>query len=587
MRRWAWVAVVALVASWAGSATATRADEPRDVAGVWEGDLEVAGTSLRLVLHVEKAGEGLKASLDSPDQGATGLAVDTIRLEGDALSLEMKRLRASFQGKLNAKATEIAGTWTQAGKLPLTFRRVDPSKVAKPLEVPAELEGIWAGSLKVNAGIELRLVLNVSRSKDGVLEAKLDSPDQGAKGIVISSLELKDGELSFASKAIGASYKGKKNDAGDAFEGTFTQGGAKIPLTLKKSEKVEEARRPQMPKPPFPYDAEEVTYENPAGGVTLAGTLTLPRGDGPFPAALLITGSGAQDRDETLLGHKPFLVLADYLTRRGVAVLRVDDRGVGGSSGDVKTATSEDFAGDVLAGVAFLKGHTKIDPARIGLIGHSEGGLVGPLAASRSDDVSFVVMMAGTGLTGEEILYLQSDLIARAMGAEAKALEAQAALLKASFAALREERDESAVLERLKAVAKETLATLSDEERASIEEGEDPSEALVKQLANPWFRYFLTYDPRPTLAKVRCPVLAINGEKDLQVPPKENLREIAKALESGGNTNVTVKELPGLNHLFQTSETGAPAEYARIEETIAPAALEVIGDWVAGQVGAN
>ncbi len=578
---------LALVATSAWMAPAAAEDGPKDVSGAWEGNLKAGGAELRLVLHVEKVDGGLKASLDSPDQGAEGMKVDTIGLEGDALKFSMTRPKARFEGRLNADGSEIAGRWTQLGELPLTFRRIDPAKAARPLAVPKELEGLWAGPLKVAAGIELRLVLNVAKGKDGALTAKLDSPDQGAKGIPISTLELKDGELSFSVKSLGASFTGKKNDAGDAFEGTFTQGRAKIPLTLKKTDKIEEARRPQTPKPPFPYDAEEVTYRNEAGDVTLAGSLTIPKGDGPFPVALLITGSGSQDRDETILEHKPFLVLADYLTRRGIAVLRVDDRGVGGSTGSAKTSTSEDFAGDVLAGVAFLKSHAKVDPTKIGLIGHSEGGLIAPMVASRSDDVAFVVLMAGTGLDGAEILTLQGDLIARAMGAKDAARASQAELLKRSYAVLREEKDDKVAIEKLKAIAKETIAALTDEDRVALGEDSSSVDAQMERLASPWFRFFLTFDPRPTLAKVKCPVLAINGEKDLQVPPKENLREIEKAIRSGGNERVTVKELPGLNHLFQTAETGAPSEYAKIEETISPAALEVIGDWIVSQVGSR
>ncbi len=248
------------------------------------------------------------------------------------------------------------------------------------------------------------------------MNAALASPDQGANNIPISSISLKDNVLTFESKVIGAKFTGKKNEKGTAFEGEFNQGGAKFPLTLTKTDKITERARPQTPKPPFPYRAEDVKYENKAGGVKLAGTLTLPPGAGPFPAVILITGSGAQDRDESMLGHKPFLVLADYLTRRGVAVLRVDDRGVGGSTGSIKTSTSEDFAGDVLAGLEFLKGRKEIDRKKIGLIGHSEGGIIAPIAAARSKDVAFIVLMAGTGLPGSQIVEAQGQLILKAGG---------------------------------------------------------------------------------------------------------------------------------------------------------------------------
>ena len=351
---------------------------------------------------------------------------------------------------------------------------------------------------------------------------------------------------------------------------------------MKKTDKVTEQKRTQLPKAPFPYNPVEVGYENKESGNKLAGTLTEPKGDGPFTAVILITGSGAQDRDETLLGHKPFLVLADYLTRRGVAVLRVDDRGVGGSTGDHGKATSADFATDVKAGIDFLKTRKEIDPKRIGLMGHSEGGLIAPMVAAKyPDDVAFLVLLAGPGVPGDEILTEQSALIQKAMGRDPAAIEKSGISAKKLYAALRTEKDEAALKQRLDEISKEALAALSESERKDL--GTDPAAALqaqLKLLQSPWFRYFLTYDPRPNLAKVKCPVLAINGERDLQVPPNQNLPEIEKALKAGGNASVTVRELPGLNHLFQTSKTGSPSEYAKIEETFAPAALEIVGDWI-------
>jgi pimeloyl-ACP methyl ester carboxylesterase len=310
----------------------------------------------------------------------------------------------------------------------------------------------------------------------------------------------------------------------------------------------------------------------------------VPRGPGPFPAVILISGSGAQDRDETLLQHKPFRVLADALTRRGIAVLRVDDRGIGGSTGSASGSTSEDFAGDVLAGIAYLKRRPEIDAKKIGLIGHSEGGIIAPMVAGRSGDVAFIVMLAGTGLPGEEILYMQARLIAKVMGADEKRIERQREFQKRLFDIIKSEADPKKAAARMREAAQELVSALPEDER---KRGGDISALLNAQLTrveSPWFRFFLGYDPRPTLAKVRCPVLALNGEKDLQVPPKENLREIEKALKQGGNEHVTVKELPGLNHLFQTCTTGSVAEYAAIEETIAPAALKVIGDWVVERV---
>jgi pimeloyl-ACP methyl ester carboxylesterase len=332
--------------------------------------------------------------------------------------------------------------------------------------------------------------------------------------------------------------------------------------------------RPQEPKKPYPYDEEEVAYENKRDGVKLAGTLTFPRGKGPFPAVLLITGSGPQDRNESLLGHKPFLVLADYLTRQGIAVLRVDDRGVGGSTGSTPNSTTENFAADVMAGIEFLKTRKEINPKQIGLIGHSEGGLIAPMVAAQNGDVAFIVLMAGAGLTGEEILYTQGAMIMKANGASAGQLAKQRATQESMFKILKEEKDPAAAEKRL---WQEMSKSLTEEEK---KKSEQTIAAHIKLANTPWFRYYLTLDPRHALRKVKCPVLALNGENDLQVSANENLRDIEAALKAGGNKDVTVARLPKLNHLFQTSETGSPNEYIKIEETIAPVALKTIGDWI-------
>jgi pimeloyl-ACP methyl ester carboxylesterase len=292
---------------------------------------------------------------------------------------------------------------------------------------------------------------------------------------------------------------------------------------------------------------------------------------------LLITGSGAQDRNESLLGHKPFLVLADYLTRRGIAVLRVDDRGVGGSTGSVPNSTTADFAGDVLAGIEFLKTRKEINPKQIGLIGHSEGGVIAPMVAAQSSDVAFIVLMAGTGLPGEEILYLQSERIMKANGATPEQLARQRKSQETIFKVIKEEKDPAVAEKRLH---EELSKGLTEEELNQMKKSEPAISAQLKGANTPWFRYFLTYDPRPALRKVKCPVLALNGENDLQVPINENLSAIEAALKEGGNKDVTLVRLPKLNHLFQTSVTGSPNEYRNIEETIAPVALATIGDWI-------
>ena len=424
--------------------------------------------------------------------------------------------------------------------------------------------GAWSGTIKAPP-VPIDVVIVLQQESPDAWTGTIDIPAQGASGRPLEQITISPPNVTFAIKGVAGAptFTGVLSADGQTIDGTVKQGRATMPFTLTRRSDAAEAqaaikpRRPQEPARPFPYDEEEVTYKN--GDVTLAGTLTRPRSGGPFPAVALITGSGAEDRDETMVGHKPFLVLADYLTRHGIAVLRADDRGVGGSTGRVNDSTSVDFAEDALAGVRLLKSRKDIDATHIGLIGHGEGGLIAPIAATRSTDVAFIVMMAGPGLPGEDILYLQGAAIAKAAGAPDAAIAANRAVLEKIFTIVKTVDDPASRAAQVRAIAPLGQA-----------------DAMV----TPWFRYFLTYDPRPTLRAVRCPVLAINGEHDLQVPYQENVAAIKAALDEGGNRDHTIEMLLGLNHLFQTSATGLPGEYARIEETIAPAALERITDWI-------
>ncbi len=268
------------------------------------------------------------------------------------------------------------------------------------------------------------------------------------------------------------------------------------------------------------------------------------------------------------------------MTKNGIAVLRVDDRGVGGSTGSVESSTSEEFALDVLAGVDFLKSRKEIDSKKIGLIGHSEGGLIAPIVASKTDDVAFIVLMAGTGLTGEEIIYLQSRLISRASGVKKEILEQNLDVQRKIFTVVKADESDDIIKNKLRKMLLDEFNAKTEDERKAIGNPDASIEAQVIQVTSRWFRFFLTYDPTTHLKMVKCPVLAINGEKDLQVPPKENLAAIDKTLREAGNTHVTIKELPGLNHLFQKASTGAPFEYAKISETINPEALTLISSWI-------
>ncbi len=465
---WLTLVWVGFAPAWA-VAQGTKAATSEGVAGNWQGVLKATPQiELRITLEIAKEKDGsLSGTWGSPDEAITKQSLASIALKDGFLTFTTKH-GVTYKGKRNPTGSEVVGEWTQRGKsYPITFQRFDPSKVVV-VPIPKELEGIWEGKIKVAGGIELRLALKVEKGKDGALKAVLASPDQGVNNIPISAIGLKDGSLSFSSKIIGANFAGKRNKDGAAFEGQFEQGGLRLPLTLKKTEKLTEAIRPQTPKPPFPYHAEDVTYQNEAAKVKLAGTLTLPGGNGPFPAVILLTGSGAQDRDETILGHKPFLVLADYLTRRGVAVLRVDDRGVGGSTDGSASTTTEDFAGDALAGVTFLKHRAEIDPARIGLIGHSEGGLIAPIAAARSKDVAFIVMMAGTGLPGAEILEAQGRLILKANGASDSELKLQREAQRRIIDIIAGEKDEKTARTKLAAAMKDVLAAVPESEKKAL-----------------------------------------------------------------------------------------------------------------------
>jgi pimeloyl-ACP methyl ester carboxylesterase len=469
-------------------------------------------------------------------------------------------------------ALDAKVVFTKDGQITgLSFVPAKPKFVGK--------EELWLGTLDAG-GVKLRLLVHIGKSADGVHRATLDSLDQGQKGIPFDEVTYQDGNVRLEAKALKFVFEGKIDETGKTISGQWRQGGATFSLTLQQVDSEPQVRRPQTPQRPFPYRALEVAYENKPAGVRLAGTLTVPESEGPHAAAILITGSGAQDRDETIFGHKPFLVLADYLTRRGIAVLRADDRGVGGSTAAAVEGTTADLAGDVRAGIEFLKGRPEIDPVRIGLIGHSEGGVIAPLVASQSSDVAFIVMLAGSTVTGEEVLYQQAAALLKAAGASEKVIAAERELQSRMFAIVKATPDPQAAEQKINDQVAEFVDSLDDETRKGLGEVKAIAAAQARRVAGNWFRFLLTYDPRPSLEKTRCPVLALNGEKDLQVLPKENLAIIRDALTAGGNRDFEVHELPGLNHLFQTSDTGQVAEYGQIEETFAKSALELIGDWI-------
>lgn len=444
-----------------------------------------------------------------------------------------------------------------------------------------DITGQWFGALKVQ-GTQLRLVFNITKTNNS-LSSTMDSPDQGAKGIPTTTTSFENSVLKITLTSAKIEYEGKLG-SDNIIVGTFRQGGQSFPMNLSR-EKIEKEKlkRPQEPSKPYPYYSEDITFENKLAGIKLAGTLTLPTKEGEYPVVILISGSGPQNRDEELLGHKPFLVLSDFLTKNGIAVLRYDDRGTALSTGDFNTATTADFATDVESAILYLKTRKEIIKNKIGLIGHSEGGLIAPMVASKSKDVAFIVLLAGTGIQGDQLLLLQKKLIEETAGLKDEDIQNGQSSNRKAFDIVINSKSLEQIKSDLTLYYKQKLKENPNIQKPEGMNDDDFVKLQVKQIANPWMQYFIKYNPSPNLEKVKCPVLAINGEKDLQVPPKENLNAIKKALAKGRNKNVTIKELPNLNHLFQECKTGSPDEYATIEQTISPKALTEILSWIQQQ----
>ncbi len=339
-------------------------------------------------------------------------------------------------------------------------------------------------------------------------------------------------------------------------------------------------KRPQEPALPYLYDEHEVSFTNTADGVTLSGTLTLPRSQGPFPTVILLHGSAPLDRNHPICGHKTFLVLADYLTRQDIAVLRYDKRGAGRSAGNYDTSTIQDFAGDAIAGVEYLKTRKEIDSSKIGLIGCSEGGMTAPLAASKSKDIAFIVLMAGPGVNGEDLMDVQLPLLQRADGVDEETIAESRKLLKQMFATMKEHGDRELAAKRLREVLTKKLEALPPSQRKTFEAYCGTIDDQIKMFNSVSFRYYLTYEPAHALKQVKIPVLALGGAHDLQVCSRQNLPIIEKVLSEAGHKDYTIMELPKLNHLLQTCQTGSVKEFAAIEETIAPSALHIMSSWI-------
>ncbi len=439
------------------------------------------------------------------------------------------------------------------------------------------LEGSWEGSIDV-AGQKIPMVVRLSGSGSGI-KGLMDITAQAAKDIPLNKIREGDGKLyfeTFEGQRL-ASYDGALQPDG-SIAGKFSQAGYTGTFTLKRQAAQAAATAT------VPYKQEEVTVKN--GAVSLAGTLTLPASGGPSPAVVLISGSGQQNRDEDIFGFQPFRMFADHFTRNGIAVLRLDDRGIGGSTGDVLKATSQDFAGDVASAVAYLKSRSDIDAKQIGLLGHSEGGLIAPMVATQTDDVAFLILLAGPGVTGEKILERQVADVMKSQGAPQAQVDQAVTDQKRVMRIVITGQGWDELKAEMQKELETQIAAMSAEQLKAL--GGDPKQvaerAVADQVAamdNPWFKFFLSYDPAPALAKVDVPVLAVFGGKDVQVAAAVNEPAMKTALDQGGNKTVTTKVYPEANHLMQPAVTGSPNEYATLK-TFVPGFLDDMTAWIQG-----
>ncbi len=436
--------------------------------------------------------------------------------------------------------------------------------------------GDWVGNLETQ-GMRLKIVFHITQQRD-ILSGTMDSPDQGAYGLNLNAIQFKDPSVLFDLSVFGIKYLG--NLVGkDSISGVFSQGDFTTVLHLKKSETsiASKPNRPQEPKTPLPYSSKDVTFVNEVAGITLAGTLTLPKGKGPFPAVVLVTGSGAQNRNEEILNHKPFLVLSDYLTRSGIAVLRYDDRGVGQSGGKFDGSTTSDFAYDAQAAYNFLARTKKINKERIGIIGHSEGAMVAPMVAASDSSVKFIVLLAGPGIPIDQLMLKQTEVSSRFAGISEEEIAVSLELNRKFYDILLNEKDDERAKIQIEQIVQDHLNSMPSEISTQIS-NELPQ--LTKTMLSPWFRYFINFNPEHFLKQINCPVLAINGSKDSQVSAIENLDGIRKSVKETHNKNVYTYIMPDLNHLMQHCESGSVNEYIKIEETFSEEVMKIIADWI-------
>ena len=458
-----------------------------------------------------------------------------------------------------------------------------------------QITGTWQGTLDVQ-GNQIPIVFHVKKDSTDKWKAAFDSPSQHAFNLPCSEVITKDDSIIFVMAIINGKYAGLLNTDKSQITGSWFQGAGSLPLTIKKTSDtatVKEQKRPQTPRPPFPYHSEDVVYTNADKSIQFGGTLTYPKTDSvkhsgeinSYPAIILITGSGQQDRDETLSGHKPFAVIADYLTRQGFVVLRVDDRGIGKTTGIFSDATSMDFAKDVEAGLDFLEEQPMVNKNKIGLIGHSEGGLIAPIVADERKEIKFIILLAGPGIPIIDLMQQQMEAVSKSNGETSGQAKASGQLMRIVWDEAAKNEDSATTLQHIrmkieswsKTLDTATLAKFKSRDTAGI--NHQIIQAMTA-LNGRWYKYFISFNPQPYLEKLDCKVLALNGSKDVQVIAATNLKGIKQSLQKSKSLKYDVIEIPGLNHLFQTCVICNPAEYSDLEESFSPVALDIMGNWL-------
>lgn len=474
--------------------------------------------------------------------------------------------------------------------LPFTIDASSPPLVSESLQNPYETfkDSRWRGILDLGA-CKLTIEFHVTfKPEKGVFESELTCFEQQFENIPVTSTQIEDSKFSLQLTDWRLDFQGIIH-SNSTIEGTFTQYGKAFPLKLKIVDEftpiIENLYyRPQEPKPPFPYFVEEVNILNEIDEVDLSATLTIPTANKPSPAVILIPGSGPVDRNQEVVGHKPFLVLADHLTKEGIAVLRFDKRGAGDSEGDYYGATYEDYAQDILSCLNYLKNREDIDPHQIGLIGHSEGGLIAPLAASKSEDIAFLVLLGAPAVNGETTIIEQAQALFEAEYSDKSVIELCSKLQKNMIEILLN-FDSTEAPPKLNALIDDHIKNfpVEDHELLKIQMSQTFDEVNKNR-----HRTLLGYDPREALEQIRVPLLALYGELDKMVSPSVNIPSLETILENNNLNHYEVVTLPKHNHLFQVAELGTPSEYAKIEETISMKALNKISNWildVTGEIG--